>query len=134
MKISKHVKWSIKHCPWKDDIHIDRSSFVGTGTFDSVKGREYHTVYCAADGPNPDGTTMHHGQIGYWNKFSSIGKANKFALKLWKRIMLITGFSAPVYASREDGNEHARWCMNETDVRPVGIHPAELPTELSGYQ
>jgi len=133
MKIRKSTEQRIEQCPWKGDIYIDRSSFVGTGVYGVPKGKECHTVYCAADGPNPDGTTFHHGSIGFWNKFSSIDEANEFAVKLWRKILLIIGIPVPVYASKEDKNEHARWCMRGADARPEGVRPEELPTELSGY-
>ena len=126
MKIRKSTVQRIERCPWKGDIHIDRSSFVGSGAYDTIEGQECHSVYCAADGPNPDGTTSHHGQIGFWKDFPSIEEANEFAVKLWK--------VPPVYALKEDKNEHARWCMHEADVRPAGTYPDELPTDLADYK
>src|SRR3990172_3203600 len=89
----------IKRCPWKADITIERSSFVGGGNFDTVKGAHYHSVSCSADGPNPDGITMHHGYIGYWPDFSSFEEANAFADALSEKIRDLTGFEVPLSAS-----------------------------------
>jgi len=133
MKISKSTVQSIERCPWKGDISIDRSSFDWRGAYDTIDGKEYHSVYCAADGPNPDGETCHHNWIGWWSDIPSIEEANEFAVRLQEKIKLITGFDAPIYALYEDKNEHARWCMHEASVRPKGTHPEELPTDISAY-
>ena|SRR3990167_6093278 len=123
----------IKRCPWKKDITIDRSSFVGGGHFDTIKGTHYHSVSCSADGPNPDGVTMHHGYIGYWPNFSSFEEANKFAGALSEKIRELTGFEVPIYASSKDKNAHAGWCMSEGKTRPKGIRPDQLPVTFKAY-
>lgn len=122
----------IQNSPWKDDIHIDRSSFIGSGAYNSAKGKEYHTVYCAADGPNPDGT-MHHQSIGYWKNFQSFEEANEFTTFLWDKIRDLIGRKVSVYASANDKNNHAAWCIGEKETRPSGIEPSQLSTNFLDY-
>jgi hypothetical protein len=123
----------IKRCPWKEDIYIDRSSWIGSGAYDSVKGQEYHSVICAADGPNSD-KTMHHAYIGYWPDFDSFQSANEFAGTLWNRIVELVGIEVPVYVGHKDQVAHAGWCMSKRKTRPAGIHPSELPITFKGYK
>ena len=129
----RHID-SIRRCPWKEDIFIERSSFVGVGKYGSVKGQHYHCVSCSADGPNNDPVkTFHHGFIGNWDEFSSFQEANEFASKLYDTVVELTGFAPPVYASGKDKNGHARWCMGSRKTRPEGIHPKNLPTTFKAY-
>ena len=124
----------IRRCLWKKDIFIERSSFVGRGKYGAVKGKHYHTVTCAADGPNNDpGKTFHHGFIGNWDEFSSFQEANEFASKLYDKVIELTGFTPPVYASGKDKNGHAGWCMGTRKTRPKGIHPKDLPITFGAY-
>jgi len=124
----------IRRCPWPNDIHIERSSWTGTGAYDSIAGRVYRSVACAADGPNNDADkTFHHGYIGHWSEFISAEAANAFATKLYSDVIRITGVVPPLYVSHKDLNNHARWCMGEIKKRPVGIQPHELPVDLKPY-
>ena len=125
----------ILRCPWKADISIGRTSWKGSGKFDSIKGQAYHSVDCAADGPNNDlRKTFHHGSIGYWHDFPSFESANAFAAELHNRIKELVGIDVPVYASNKDKNNHARWCMGKIKRRPKGIRSEELPITFKGYK
>ena len=125
----------ILRSPWKADITIERSSWKGSGDYGSIKGQAYHSVSCAADGPNNDaGKTMHHGWIGYWMDFGSFEEANAFAVELHSRIKELVGVDAPIYASDKDLNNQARWCLGEIKRRPKGIRPEDLPTTFKGYE
>ncbi len=124
---------SIVWCPWKEDINIERSSFISSGEYGSIKGEECHTVSCSADGPNSDGTTFHRGSIGHWGDFPSFEEANAFALTLWLKIKELTGVEVRVYASGKDKNAHAKWCMHGRKTRPRGIHPQDLPRDFEAY-
>jgi len=123
----------ILNCPWPDDITIDRSSFIGNGSYTTVAGREYHSVTCSADGPNKDSTTFHHTQLGYWGGFKSFQEANRFTIHLWGVIKSLLGTNTPVYVSGQDKNDHARWCMGEITERPIGLVPFGLPTDFESY-
>lgn len=125
----------IKLCRWKDDITIERASFIGTGSYSSVKGQAYHTVSCAADGPNGDsGKTMHHAWIGHWRDFSSFEEANAFAGVLYNKVIELTGYTPHIYASRKDKEAYASWCMGKVKTRPRGIAPNALPSTFKGYK
>ena len=125
----------ILRCPWKEDITIERSSWVGSGNYDSIAEKVYHSVTCAADGPNGDKEkTFHHSSIGYWNYFSSFEEANAFAVSLESRVRALTGLTPPVYASNKDTEAHASWCMGKRKTRPRGITAAQLPTSLAGFK
>ena len=120
--------------PWPQDISISRSSFIGSGAYDSVPGQHYHSVSCAADGPNPGGNTYHHGYIGYWRDFESFEAANIFAGRLQRRIEDLIGVLPPLYASGKDENDHAAWVLGDRKKRPAGITLEELPTSFYGYE
>ena len=133
-KTDRTADW-VRRCPWKNDIYIERSSHIGTGEYRSVKGREYHSVYCAADGPNSDeDKTFHHGSIGYWSEFQSFEEANAFALALYEQIKQWIGIEVPVYASGRETNAHAEWCIGERKERPRGQDPHRLPTTFRAYE
>ena len=131
---SPTTKDRIRRCPWPEDIHIDRRSWIGSGEFGSIAGRAYHSVYCVSDGPNSGlGNTMHHGFIGFWPDHFSFAEANLFAFGLWEQIRRLIGREVPVYASHVDINKHVEWCMHGTGERPAGIHPRDLPTDFESY-
>ena len=133
-KVDRTADW-VRRCPWKNDIYVERSSHIGSGNYGSVAGREYHNVYCAADGPNNDvGKTMHHGSIGFWQEFQSFEEANTFALALYEQIKQWIGIEVPVYASGREMNVHAEWCIGERKERPRGQDPHRLPTTFRAYE
>lgn len=124
----------IGRCPWPNDIAIERSSFIGGGNFSTVKGQEYHSVSCAADGPNGD-KSWHHGYIGYWGDFKSFEGANEFAGALQRTIQRLVDVRAPIYASTKDKNRHSGWIMGDKRYRrPTGTSASDLPTDFADYE
>lgn len=122
----------IRRCPWKEDITVERCSFIANGSYGLVKGKTYHTVSISADGPNPDGS-MHHAFIGHWGDLETIQAANELAISLFAAVQVITGCTPPVYWSRKDRNSHAAWSMSERPDRPVGVDPSQLPDDMLLY-
>ena len=123
----------ILECPWKSDLFIARSSHIGTGEFSSTKGKAYHSVSCAADGPNDD-ETFHHAHIGWWPDFDGFEQANSFAASLQKTIKELVGVDAPIYENHKQKNEHAGWCMGcDGYTKPDGTPADELSEEFEVY-
>ena len=126
---------SVRHCPWKEDIAIEVCSHIGSGAYNSVKGKHYHYVSCAADGPNNDaGKTFHHSYIGYWDYFFSFESVNVFAVNLQKLIKKEIGIEAPLYPSGKIRNMHSGWVLGERKIKPQGVKPEDLPITFKGVE
>jgi hypothetical protein len=136
--LDRRNKWddaldNIRRCPWKEDIFIDRTSFVSSGAYGLAAG-PYHAVSISADGPNADGQTFHHGYIGHWGDCGIISEANELAERLCNAVAEITGRVPPIYYTEKQKNAHASWCMSGRRRRPAGVSPNRLPQDIAEYE
>ena len=105
---------SIANVPWPDDIHIDPITF-----FDKEKNEEVNYISMAADGPNADGKTSHHGSMEYLPDYPDRGTMLRSAADLAILVYRITGHKPLILMMSEERNQHARWCMH-SDECPEG--------------
>ena len=125
----------VRRCLWKEDISIERMSFIDGGSFDAIKGKAYHSVNCCADGPNKDnGKTFHHAWIGYWDDFESFQGANTFALELREVIKNEIGIEVPIYISGKEAKAHSSWVLGKRKTRPRGHDVGNLPVTFKPYE
>ena len=100
--------------PWPTDTVVELNSYQA-----EPDGRWNHYVYCFANGPNRDGT-VHHARIGLWMGFTTEIEMNIFAATLIQKIRYHVGVTPLLLKSREDRNNHARWCIGEAESPPRG--------------
>ena len=104
----------IREVPWPDDIHINPITYTNSKT-----GEEVNYISMAADGPNADGETFHHGVMEYLPDYPDRETMLRSAAELAVLVYRSTGHKPLILMTDKDKNQYAGWCMHN-DECPEG--------------